>query len=113
MLPADAGEALLAGRLLLADGPTPILIRKGQVEDVSRDAPTISHLLEAADFSTIEGRPLFAIDHLNELPREAFLAPFDLQVIKAAGVTFAISAIERVIEERARGDYAVAGEIRQ
>ena len=40
------------------------------------------------------------------------LAPIDLQAVKAAGVTFAISAIERVIEERARGDYRLAASIR-
>jgi fumarylacetoacetate (FAA) hydrolase family protein len=40
------------------------------------------------------------------------LAPVDLQAVKAAGVTFAVSAIERVIEERARGDFRLAGEIR-
>ena len=113
MLPADAGDALLAGRLLLDDGPTPVLIRNGHVEDVSQDAPTMSHLLEADDFAAITGRLLFNIDRLNDLPSASFLAPFDLQVIKAAGVTFAISAIERVIEERARGDYSIAGEIRQ
>jgi fumarylacetoacetate (FAA) hydrolase family protein len=47
-----------------------------------------------------------------ELPSERFLAPVDLQAVKAAGVTFAISAIERVIEERARGDFTRAAEIR-
>ncbi len=41
------------------------------------------------------------------------LAPIDLQAIKAAGVTFAISMLERVIEERARGDSAAAATIRQ
>ena len=40
------------------------------------------------------------------------LAPVDLQAIKAAGVTFAISMIERVIEERARGDLSAAAAIR-
>ena len=55
MLPVDAGEALLAGRLLLDDGPTPVLIRGGQVEDVSRHAPTISHLLEVDDWSAVRG----------------------------------------------------------
>ena len=93
MLPVDAGEALLAGRLLLDDGPTPVLIRRGQVEDVSRHAPTISHLLEVDDWSAVGGELLFPLERLNELPQRAFLAPFDLQVIKAAGVTFAISAI--------------------
>ena len=61
MLPADAGDALLAGRLLLDDGPTPVLIRNGQVEDVSEDAPTVSHLLEADDFTAIRGRPRIMI----------------------------------------------------
>ena len=113
MLPVDAGEALLAGRLLLDDGPTPVLIRGGQVEDVSRHAPTISHLLEFDDWSAVRGTLLFPLGRLNELPPTTFLAPFDLQVIKAAGVTFAISAIERVIEEQARGDYSAAAEIRE
>ena len=45
--------------------------------------------------------------------RPALLAPFDLQVIRACGVTFAESLIERVIEEGARGDAAQAIEIRQ
>jgi fumarylacetoacetate (FAA) hydrolase family protein len=113
MLPVDAAEAVLAGRLLLDEGPTPILVRHGQVEDVSRSAPTISDLLELERHEDVEGERLFGLDELFELPRERFLAPFDLQVIKAAGVTFAISAIERVIEERARGDYREAAAIRE
>ena len=112
MLPVDAAEAVLAGRLLLDEGPTPVLIRHGQVEDVSRSAPTISDLLELERHEDVEGERLFGLDELFELPRERFLAPFDLQVIKAAGVTFAISAIERVIEEQARGDYREAAAIR-
>ena len=44
--------------------------------------------------------------------RPWLLAPIDLQAIKAAGVTFAISMLERVIEERARGDMNAAGAIR-
>ena len=113
MLPVDAADAVLAGRLLLDEGPTPVLIRHGQVEDVSRRAPTISDLLEDDDWDEVEGERLFGLDELFELPPERFLAPFDLQVIKAAGVTFAISAIERVIEERARGDYRAAAAIRE
>jgi len=112
MLPVDAGDAILAGRLLLEEGPTPVVIRDGQVEDVSGHAPTVSDLLEAEHWPDVRGKVLFPIERLSELPASSFLAPFDLQVIKAAGVTFAISAIERVIEERARGDYTVAAEIR-
>jgi len=60
----------------------------------------------------VQGERLFGIDELTRLPPERFLAPVDLQAVKAAGVTFAISAIERVIEERARGDFTRAAEIR-
>ena len=99
-------EATLAGRLLLDDGPTPVLIRDGAVEDVSRAAPTIADLMDLADPASVAGDA--AVRHRRaRAPCRAdrFLAPVDLQAVKAAGVTFAISAIERVIEERARGDF--------
>lgn len=112
MLPFDVAEATLVGRLLLDEGPTPVLIRNGVVEAVSRAAPTVADLLDRDDAATVPGETLFGIDDLSGLPRERFLAPVDLQVIKAAGVTFAVSAIERVIEERARGDYGAAAAIR-
>lgn len=113
MLPDDAAEATLAGRLLLEDGPTPILVRGGTVDDVSRTVPTIADLMELADPAAVSGERLFGIEQLFRLPPERFLAPVDLQAVKAAGVTFAISAIERVIEERARGDFRRASEIRE
>src|SRR6185437_8965984 len=109
MLPVDSADAVLAGRLMLDEGPTPVIIRDGVVEDVSTTAPTISDLMDLAEPTKVRGRLLFSVD---ELPGERLLAPVDLQAVKAAGVTFAISAIERVIEERARGDYRLAGEIR-
>src|SRR4051794_8803394 len=112
MLPDDAQQAVLAGRLLLDEGPTPIMIRNGVVEDVSRAAPTIADLMDIADHGRVTGKRLFALEQLKDLPRERFLAPVDLQAVKAAGVTFAISAIERVIEERARGDFRHAASIR-
>ena len=112
MLPVDHAGATLAGRLLLDAGPTPVVIRNGAVEDVSRSAPTIADLMDFPDPANVKGERLFAVEALDELPAEQFLAPVDLQAIKAAGVTFAISAIERVIEERARGDFRRAGEIR-
>ena len=112
MLPNDTADAVLAGRLLLDEGPTPVLIRNGAVEDVSRAAAAISDLMELPDPSGVDGERLFGIDQLASLPSERFLAPVDLQAVKAAGVTFAISAIERVIEERARGDFRQAAEIR-
>ncbi|WP_458388373.1 fumarylacetoacetate hydrolase family protein [Sphingomonas sp. F9_3S_D5_B_2] len=111
MLPADVASATLAGRLQLEDGPTPVLIRGGFVEDVSRAAPTVADLMES-DVGSIAGERLFAVQELFSLAPERFLAPVDIQAVKAAGVTFAISAIERVIEERARGDYREAAAIR-
>ena len=92
MLPHDVADATLAGRLLLDDGPTPVLIRNGAVEDVSSLAPTAADLMEHP-LSDIRGEALFDIDQLFSLPPDRFLAPVDLQAIKAAGVTFAISAI--------------------
>jgi fumarylacetoacetate (FAA) hydrolase family protein len=112
MLPDDVENAILAGRLLLDDGPTPVVIRGGAVEDVSRSAPTISDLMDLPDPTRVEGTHLFVIDELDRLDSSRFLAPVDLQAVKAAGVTFAVSAVERVIEEKARGDYRQAGEIR-
>ena len=112
MLPADVENAILAGRLLLDDGPTPVLIRGGAVEDVSRAAPTIADLMDLPDPAAPVGERLFDIDELDRLDPSHFLAPVDLQAVKAAGVTFAVSAVERVIEEKARGDYRLASDIR-
>jgi fumarylacetoacetate (FAA) hydrolase family protein len=112
MLPVDFADATLAGRLLLDEGPTPVLIRGGAVEDVSRAAPTIADLMDLPDPASVRGERLFGVEELTKLGPQQFLAPADLQAVKAAGVTFAISAIERVIEERARGDYRLAAEIR-
>jgi fumarylacetoacetate (FAA) hydrolase family protein len=109
MLPADAADATLVGRLLLDDGPTPVIIRDGFVEDISRNAATVADLMDLPEPAATEGERLFAIE---AMPSDTILAPVDLQAVKAAGVTFAISAIERVIEERARGDYRLAASIR-
>lgn len=111
-LPLDHSSATLAGRLELEAGPTPILIRNGWVEDVSEAAPTMADLLDRSDIALLEGRKLFPMEKLFE-GTERLLAPVDLQVVKAAGVTFALSAIERVIEERARGDAGAAGAVRE
>ena len=112
MLPEDVENAILAGRLLLDAGPTPVVIRNGAVQDVSRVAPTVADLMDLPDPTRVEGEHLFAIDELDRIESSRFLAPIDLQAVKAAGVTFAVSAVERVIEEKARGDYRQAAEIR-
>lgn len=112
-LPADHAAATLAGRVQRADGPVPVLLRKGRVIDVSASAPTTADLFDLPDPAQVAGRDLCAVSDLTvgggtfEL-----LSPIDLQCVKACGVTFAVSAIERVIEERARGDAAKAATIR-
>ncbi|MBO9714909.1 fumarylacetoacetate hydrolase family protein [Sphingomonas sp.] len=112
MLPSDHGQATLVGRVLLAEGPTPVLIRDDVVHDVSREAATVADLLERDDLDSVGGRALCDVGALNGDGQPKILAPVDLQCVKAAGVTFALSAIERVIEERARGDSNRANEIR-
>ena len=109
-LPRDWRDAVLIGRLDCGDGPIPVAIRRGVVEDMSRVAPTVAQLLAigpALPAGEALGPPavVFATS-------SCLLAPVDLQCIKAAGVTFAVSAIERVIEERARGDAAAAAALR-
>ena len=115
-LPEDWQDALLLGRIDLGEGPTPILVNKGEVIDVSRTAPTVSAFLNGWNGSVPGGRSLGAITDLGFKPHwegdKRLLAPVDLQCVKAAGVTFAVSAVERVIEERARGDASKANAIR-
>lgn len=118
MLPTDLGESVLVGRLLLEQGPTPVVIRAGVVFDVSRVAPTVADLIDGPDPHAVSGQRLCSLDELLERisaskPGAFLLSPVDLQVVKAAGVTFAVSAVERVIEERARGDARRAAEIRE
>ncbi len=85
----------------------------------SAAAPTVADLLERTDLASLRGRPVFSVEALAERaaaqdPRTPIPAyrRIDLQVVKAAGVTFAVSAIERVIEERARGDSEAAATVR-
>jgi fumarylacetoacetate (FAA) hydrolase family protein len=116
LLPEDWQQARLLGRLMLEDGPTPILIDKGRVLDISQFAPTTSEALNRWQGAIPQGRELGSIESLQASRewegRASLLSPFDLQCIKASGVTFAISAVERVIEERARGDAAKAQSVR-
>ncbi len=96
-------------------GPSVVTVRNNILVDISSSAvPTVRDLLEqdnAAQFAaSCPGTPLGAVD---KLPGDiTWLAPCDLQPIKACGVTFARSMVERVIEERARGDPLRADEIR-
>ncbi|HEY4162699.1 MAG TPA: fumarylacetoacetate hydrolase family protein [Dongiaceae bacterium] len=128
ILPEDAVRATLVGRIWdpAVNGPTPILLRRGQAIDISRIAPTLSGLFEIADvvakLEQASGLPEIASvaqliansdEHARDPKRPWLLAPCDLQAVKAAGVTFVSSMLERVIEEQARGDSTRAEEIRK
>ncbi|HAF42474.1 MAG TPA: fumarylacetoacetate hydrolase [Sphingobium sp.] len=107
-LPADWRGGLFIGRVQTAAGPSPILVADGIAHDMSRVAPTVAQLVEALPLSPDAGEALGPLETLG-LP---LLSPVDLQCVKACGVTFALSALERVIEERARGDASAAAGIR-
>jgi fumarylacetoacetate (FAA) hydrolase family protein len=125
-LPADAARATLVGRAWVAGlGPVVVGVRPDGLVDLSRLAPTMTQLLELDDPATaVRGfnAPRLA-DTAAVLANSAhdaqapglpwLLAPCDLQAIKAAGVTFVSSMLERVIEEQARGDASRAESVRQ
>src|SRR5215210_4605837 len=125
-LPSDADGALLVGRVWnpAANGPSVVVLRADALIDISAAAPTVRDLCEAADpaglAASARGEPLGSMaDILANTPRTArdaskpwLLAPIDLQAIKAAGVTFVVSMLERVIEEQARGSPERANAIR-
>jgi fumarylacetoacetate (FAA) hydrolase family protein len=126
--PDDHSRATLVGRVWLpdSDGPALVHVDGDAVRDLSSIAATSSELLELDD-------PVRAIRTAGSLPRLGsltellantapegrtqgtawLLAPCDLQAIKASGVTFVASLLERVIEEQARGDASRAEAVRQ
>src|SRR6476659_10605851 len=126
-LPLDDSAAMLVGRVWRPDveGPSVVFIQKDEVYDLSSVAPTCSQLLElenpVAAIRAARGLPRlgFFRDVLGNSSEEArnprapwLLAPCDLQAIKASGVTFVASLLEREIEEQARGDAAKAAGLR-
>jgi fumarylacetoacetate (FAA) hydrolase family protein len=125
---ADLGlpaEGLFVGRVWRAGiGPCVVTVRQGRVVDITtKAAPTMRDLLEQADVvafvAGIAGEDLGALADITAASVEPagevtrLLAPCDLQAVKACGVTFARSMIERVIEERAAGDASRAVAIRE
>ncbi|MEO6078702.1 MAG: fumarylacetoacetate hydrolase family protein [Steroidobacteraceae bacterium] len=107
-MPSDWLHGLFVGRADFGAGPSPVLIQDGRLYDMSAAVPTASLLLSRRAFSVMAGRDCGPLAEAAG----TLLSPVDLQCIKAAGVTFATSALERVIEERARGDSSVAAGIR-
>ena len=126
-LPEDADRAVLVGRVWdpRAGGPSPVVVRDGVVHDISAIVATVSELADAPDpvalVAEAPPRPLGTVEDVvaNARPdtrdpaRPWILSPVDLQAVKAAGVTFAASLMERVIEERAGGDAAAASAVRE
>jgi len=127
LLPGDGTRGTLAGRVFLpqAGGPAVVAVRDGGVFDVTARFPTVSALCEETDpaqaLRAAKGERVGDLQNIVEntppdrrdRQKPWLLAPVDLQVLKAAGVTFAVSMLERVIEERARGNPASAEAIRK
>jgi fumarylacetoacetate (FAA) hydrolase family protein len=121
-------NALLVGRAWVPAeaGPSVIGVRGGDVVDLTRTWPTTSALLNTAKPGEIRGaiqkapalaalRDLVAnsVEGRRDAVKPWLLAPNDLQAVKASGVTFIASLLERVIEERTRGNPALAEGVRK
>ena len=126
ILPDDSANASLIGRVWRPDleGPSVVVLRNGNLIDITGSKPTMTDLINA-DVPTAAADDAIGVDlgpaaaiianstpekHDPVLPR--LLAPVDLSALKAAGVTFVDSMLERVIEERAAGDPQEAEAIR-
>ena len=132
VLPTDAHQATLVGRAWVPGrnaGPSPVLVAEAQAWDLSRVVPTVSELLNLQDpvrvaRDAVESgwakrvgaiADLIANSHADrrDPAKPYLLTPCDLQALRACGVTFVSSMLERVIEEHARGDQDKADEIRR
>lgn len=125
-LPADGTAGALAGRVYRPDvaGPSVVALRPDGVYDISKVAPTMRDLAEHPNAATLvktaPGERISTLTALLANTPEAtrdtkapwLLSPVDLQAVKAAGVTFARSMLERVIEEQAKGAPEKAAAIR-
>ncbi|GAA1980638.1 fumarylacetoacetate hydrolase family protein [Microbacterium pumilum] len=125
-LPDDADQALLVGRAWdpAAGGPSVVVVRGADVVDLSSSFATMSTLTEASDpaaaTASAAGPVLGSLEALirntdpdtRDVSLPWLLSPIDLHVVKAAGVTFPVSMLERIIEEKARGDADAAQGVR-
>jgi len=119
-------EGVFLGRAKVPDTPHPcvVTIRDGQLVDItSRAAPTVRDICEmeepVAYVRYAEGRAVGRVDDAlansleqRDAGKPLLLSPIDLQAVKASGVTFVVSLLERVIEEQAKGDPARADDLR-
>lgn len=124
---AHAGDATLIGRVFRPElgGPSVVRVDGTRLVDISADFPTVRDLCEevspAAAAGAAKGEDIGSLEDVlantpvdaRDIARPHLLAPIDLQAVKAAGVTFVVSMLERVIEERIRGDAGAAQEMRK
>jgi len=118
-LPEDWEQALLLGRVWRPGsvaGPSVVIVEKGHVYDISRSCPIMAELCNLSNLTArLAGYQREELGNVQDIlsnsdpavrdiSRPYFLAPCDLQTVKACGVTFASSMIERLVEEQAKGD---------
>jgi fumarylacetoacetate (FAA) hydrolase family protein len=125
LLPVSMEHAKLVGRVWRpGKGPSVVIVRDRQVIDVTDSVICMADFLDddpAQRFAALAGEALGTVDDLVLDParmgyhaeRPCLLAPCDFQALKACGVTFAKSMLERVIDERTAGDPARADELRE
>jgi fumarylacetoacetate (FAA) hydrolase family protein len=130
VLPSDGSAGTLIGRAWVPGnpaGPSVVLVSGTELKDLSKSFATMSAVLAERDPTAAVQAAAAKAPSLGSLdavlantptgkrdPQTPYLlAPTDLQAIKACGVTFAASMLERVIEERAKGDPTAAEGIRQ
>jgi fumarylacetoacetate (FAA) hydrolase family protein len=121
-------EGVLLGRARVPghDHPRIVTVRGDEVVDITgKAAPTSRDVAEQDDpagyVASAPGQPIGKLDAIlenswaarNDSAAPSLLSPIDLQAVKAAGVTFVVSLLERVIEEQARGDKAKADALRK
>ncbi len=117
LMPLDLktfSKGVFAGRVWRREviGPSIVTMRDGTLVDVTcQQVPTMSALLELDDpVAFLTAHPG---ERLEEAAAQHLLAPCDLQAVKACGVTFARSMLERVIEEKAAGNPELAVRVRE
>jgi len=125
-LPEDAKSATLIGRVWRPEleGPSVVRLEGDTLVDITKAFPTVSQLCEEKDparaAKAAKGERVGTLAEIlantptdrQDAAKPSLLAPIDLQAVKASGVTFVASLIERVIEEQARGAPERAASVR-
>ena len=125
VLPTDHHDATLVGRVQTPAGPSIVTLRGDEIVDITSTFATMSALTEQPDPASVARAAAGTVlgnfaeiwantdPDLRDETQPYLLSPIDLHVVKASGVTFPVSMLERVIEERARGEASSAQGIRE